>query len=45
MDDDSSFDVMVQALQTTPERVAAELLKLELDGLVVAQPGLRWRSL
>ncbi|KZR86434.1 hypothetical protein MITS9509_00013 [Synechococcus sp. MIT S9509] len=45
VDDDSSFDVMVQALQTTPERVAAELLKLELDGLVVAQPGLRWRSL
>ena len=45
VDDDSSFDEMVQALQTNPERVAAELLKLELQGLVVAQPGLRWRSL
>ncbi|WP_114993237.1 DNA-processing protein DprA [Synechococcus sp. UW179A] len=45
VDDDSSFDEMVHALQSKPERVAAELLKLELDGLVVAQPGLRWRSL
>ena len=45
VDDDSSFDEMVQALQSNPERVAAELLKLELEGLVVAQPGLRWRSL
>ena len=45
VDDDSSFDEMVQALQSNPERLAAELLKLELEGLVVAQPGLRWRSL
>ena len=45
VDNDSSFDEMVQALQTNPERVAAELLKLELQGLVVSQPGLRWRSL
>ena len=45
VDDDSSFDEMVHALQSNPERVAAELLKLELEGLVVAQPGLRWRSL
>ena len=45
VDDDSSFDEMVQALQSNPECVAAELLKLELEGLVVAQPGLRWRSL
>ncbi len=45
VDDDFSFDEMVQALQFNPERVAAELLKLELQGLVVAQPGLRWRSL
>jgi len=45
VDDDSSFDEMVQALQSNPESVAAELLKLELEGLVVAQPGLRWRSL
>lgn len=45
VDNDSSFDEMVQALQSNPERVAAELLKLELQGLVVSQPGLRWRSL
>ena len=45
VDDGSSFDEIVQALQSNPERVASELLKLELEGLVVAQPGLRWRSL
>ncbi len=45
VDNDSSFDEMVHALQSNPERVAAELLKLELQGLVVSQPGLRWRSL
>ncbi len=45
VNDDSSLDEMVKALRSTPESVAAELLKLELAGLVVAQPGLRWRSL
>ena len=41
----SSFEEMVQSLQSSSESVAAELLKLELSGLVVAQSGLRWRPL
>ena len=45
VNDDSSFDDMVQSLQSNPENVAVELMKLELAGLVIAQPGLRWRSL
>ena len=45
VDNDSTFDEMVQALESTPEFVATELLKLELAGLVTPQPGLRWRSL
>ena len=45
VNDGSSFDQMVHSLRSKPERVAAELLKLETAGLVVAQPGLRWRSL
>ena len=45
VNDDSSFDQIVQSLRLKPERVAAELLKLEMAGLVIAQPGLRWRSI
>tara|TARA_B100000073_G_scaffold326089_1_gene310439 strand:+ start:959 stop:1630 length:672 start_codon:yes stop_codon:yes gene_type:complete len=45
VDDDSSFVEMVHALQSNPERLAAESLKIELEGFVVAQSGLRWRSL
>ena len=45
LNDDFSFDEMVQSLQSNPESVASELLKLELAGRVLAQPGLRWRRL
>ena len=41
----STFEEMVQSLQSSSELVAAELLKLELSGLVMAQSGLRWRPL
>ena len=45
LNDDFSFDEMVQSLQSNPENIASELLKLELAGRVKAQPGLRWRTL
>ena len=45
LNDDFSFDEMVQSLQSNPESIASELLQLELAGRVKAQPGLRWRAL
>ncbi len=45
LNDDFSFDELVQSLQSDPESIASELLKLELAGRVMAQPGLRWRAL
>ena len=41
----STLEEMVHALKLDSQAVAAELLRLELDGLVLAQPGLRWRRL
>ena len=41
----STLEEMVHALNLDSQAVAAELLRLELDGLVLAQPGLRWRRL
>ena len=45
VDAGSTLEEMVHALKLDSQAVAAELLRLELDGLVLAQPGLRWRRL
>lgn len=45
IDEGLTLGEMATSLQATSEHVAGELLTLELEGLVVAQPGLRWRSL
>ena len=41
----STLEEMAHALQLDPQTVAAELLRLELEGLILAQPGLRWTRL
>lgn len=45
VDAGSTLEQMAQALKLDSQAVAAELLRLELDGLVLAQPGLCWRRL
>ena len=45
IDEGLTLGEMATSLQASSEHVAGELLNLELEGLVVAQPGLRWRSL
>ena len=45
VDAGSTLEEMVLALKLDSQAVAAELLRLELDGLVLPQPGLRWRRL
>ena len=45
VDAGSTLEEMVHALKLDSQALAAELLRLELDGLVLAQPGLRWRRL
>ena len=45
VDAGSTLEEMTHGLKLDSQVVAAELLRLELDGLILAQPGLRWRRL
>ena len=45
VNDGATLEQMAMRLQEDPQHIAKSLLQLELEGVVTAMPGLRWRSL
>ena len=45
VNDGATLEQMAKRLQEDPQHIAKNLMQLELEGVVTAMPGLRWRSL